>query len=74
MSATRVYPRGPQPKIDDLETFGQFAQAHGHLTQQAMAVQWARQGGGRRLATGLSAKRSSALGSPVKKDLPLPRA
>lgn len=45
VSATRVYPRGPQPKIDDLEAFGQFAQAHGHLTQQAMAVHWAQQGG-----------------------------
>lgn len=45
VSATRVYPRGPQPKIADREAFRAFAEAHGHLTQQPMATQWRQQGG-----------------------------
>lgn len=40
VSANRTYRRGPAPKIADLEEFRQFAQKHGHLTQQAMAQQW----------------------------------
>ena len=40
LSAIRDYPRGPQPKIKDLEHFRSFAQQHGHLTQTAMAQQW----------------------------------
>lgn len=47
VSATREYVRGPQPKIEDLEAFRAFASTHGHLTQQAMAEQWAQQGGER---------------------------
>lgn len=39
-SAIRHYQRGPNPKIENLEQFREFAQAHGHLTQQAMAQQW----------------------------------
>ena len=39
-SAIRHYQRGPNPKIENLEQFRVFAQAHGHLTQQAMAQQW----------------------------------
>lgn len=32
--------RGPTPKIQDLDAFRQFAEAHGHLTQQQMADAW----------------------------------
>lgn len=38
--AIRNYQRGPQPKIADLARFREFAQQHGHLTQQDMAQQW----------------------------------
>jgi transposase len=40
VGAIRDYRRGPQPKIADLEQFRDFAQRHGHLTQQDMAEQW----------------------------------
>jgi len=45
VSATRVYPRGPQPKMADREAFRAFAEAHGPLTQQQMATPWRQQGG-----------------------------
>ena len=32
--------RGPTPKIKDLKAFRQFAQEHGHMTQQQMADAW----------------------------------
>lgn len=38
--AKRVYQRGPQPKITDLEAFRTFAQQQGHQTQQEMAKHW----------------------------------
>ena len=37
----RDYRHGPQPKINDLEAFRDFAERHGHLTQQDMAQHWA---------------------------------
>jgi len=36
----RHYHRGPQPKINDLDAFREFAIAHGHLTQLQMAQLW----------------------------------
>lgn len=45
VSATRVYPRGPQPKIADRGAFRAFAEAHGPLTQRPMATPWRQQGG-----------------------------
>ena len=44
-STAKIYFRGKPrgiypPKIENLEQFRVFAQAHGHLTQQAMAQQW----------------------------------
>ncbi len=36
----RDYRRGPQPKIAELIEVSDFAQQHGHLTQQDMAEQW----------------------------------
>ena len=39
--APRTYAqRGPEPKINDLEAFRQFATENGHLTHQQMAQQW----------------------------------
>lgn len=38
--AIHDYPRGPAPKIADLEQFRTFAQANGHLTQVEMATLW----------------------------------
>ena len=40
VAAKTNYRRGPKPKIDDLETFKQFAQKYGHLTQKQMAQKW----------------------------------
>ncbi len=34
------YHRGPQPKIDDLDKFKEFAKENGHLTQKQMAEKW----------------------------------
>ena len=34
------YHRRPQPKIDDLKLFEEFAQKNGHLTQKQMALKW----------------------------------
>jgi transposase len=39
-SPVRGYHRGPDPKVNDLEAFRAFANAHGHLTQQQMADLW----------------------------------
>lgn len=39
-SPMRGYHRGPDPKVNDLEAFRTFANAHGHLTQQQMAELW----------------------------------
>ena len=36
------YRRGPQPKIADLDAFRDFAERHGHLTQQDMAERWSK--------------------------------
>ena len=41
VGAIRDYRHGPQPKINDLEAFREFAERHGHLTQQDMAQHWA---------------------------------
>lgn len=38
--APQEYRRGPKPKINDLEAFKAFAEAHGHLTQKEMAQKW----------------------------------
>lgn len=40
VGAIRDYRRGPQAKIADLNEFRDFAERHGHLTQQDMAQQW----------------------------------
>lgn len=40
VEAIRDYRRGPQPKIVELDGFRDFAEQHGHLTQQDMAQQW----------------------------------
>lgn len=40
VGAIRDYRRGPQAKIADLDAFRNFAERHGHLTQQEMAEQW----------------------------------
>lgn len=40
VGAIRDYPRGPQGKIDELDVFRDFAERHGHLTQQDMAEHW----------------------------------
>lgn len=34
------YHRGPQPKINDLDKFKEFAEENGHLTQREMAEKW----------------------------------
>lgn len=34
------YQRGPEPKINDLKAFSDFAQDNGHLTQSKMALKW----------------------------------
>lgn len=38
--AIRDYQRGPKAKIEDLESFREFAQTHGHCSQQQMAQHW----------------------------------
>lgn len=38
--ANTQYRRGPQSKINDLETFESFAVEHGDLTQKEMALKW----------------------------------
>nr|WP_322742598.1 transposase [Synechocystis salina] len=38
--AVTDYHRGPQPKINDLDKFKEFAQKKGHLTQKQMAEKW----------------------------------
>jgi len=40
VGAIRNYRRGPQPKIADLNSFREFTERHGHLTQQDMAQRW----------------------------------
>jgi hypothetical protein len=67
--ANRDYPRGPAPKIEDLEAFRAFAQANGHLTQQQIAQQW--QGEITNCTIGKALKRG--LASPVKKTEVAPR-
>ncbi len=69
VGAIRDYRRGPQPKIADLDKFREFAQQHGHLTQQDMAAQWSQPISDRTIGQALQ-----RLGFTRKKDVSLPRA
>jgi transposase len=40
VSPVTGYHRGPQPKINDLNKFKEFAEENGHLTQREMAEKW----------------------------------
>lgn len=68
----RHYPRGPQPKIADLQQFRAFAQQHGHLTQQGMAQRWVEAVSDRTIGKALARigftrkKRATATGNGMK--------
>lgn len=62
------YRRGPAPKIEDLDAFRDFAQAHGHLTQQQMAQLWPQP-----LTNRTIGKALKRINFTRKKDLWLPR-
>lgn len=66
--ASKDYRRGPAPKIEDLDAFRDFAQAHGHLTQQQMA-----QLGPEPLTNRTIGKALKRINFTRKKDLWLPR-
>jgi transposase len=69
VAADQDYYRGPQPKITDLAAFRQFAEAHGHLTQNAMAQVWPEP-----ISDHTIGKALKQIGFTRKKKLPLPRA
>jgi transposase len=68
VGAIRHYRRGPQPKIADLDAFRDFAELHGQLTQQDMAVQWCEPISDRTISKALK-----QIGFTRKKDIPLSR-
>lgn len=73
IGAVRNYRRGPQPKINDLARFSEFASTHGHLTQQQMAQQWSQEISNRTIGKALQRigftrkKRPMATGNVTKR-------
>lgn len=68
VAAVQNYRRGPKPKIDDLEKFRAFAEAHGRLTQKEMARLWPEPVSNRTIGKALE-----KIGFTRKKNLWLPR-